>query len=251
MKATLDAAKAWIAAGNIPASILMTNKKTGFSVMDNVPQLVCFGSCPVRRKCYDVKILKLRPNVLVSRARRHYFMISNPSEYAAQAVREIRKLRDKKGVTKIRIYTGGDYSPFQLPILRSIIRAVPDVTFYMISKMIRGFKAHAIELLRLPNFFLNLSEMADFQFGAEWAELRDHPRVNSVYTLLPDETDFAGAKASDIVFNVTKAKKAIAKYKLNKLPLCPCDSKDIPSKGACDNCGLCATKGGVSWAMSE
>lgn len=245
MKELLDRARAWIANGGLPKSILMTNKKTGYSVMDNVPQLVCFGACPVRRKCYDVKILKLRPNVLEARARRHYFMLAKPSAYAAQAVREIRTLRDKKGVTKIRIYTGGDYSPNQLPIIRSIVRAVPDVTFYMISKMIRGFKEHAEALLAFPNFFLNLSEMADFQFGTEWDELRKHPRVNSVYTLMPDETDFALAQSSDIVFNVTKAKKAIETYKLNKLPLCPCDAKDIPSKGACDDCALCATKGGV------
>jgi hypothetical protein len=63
---------------------------------------------------------------------------------------------------------------------------------------------------------------------------------------MPSETDFDLALAADIVFNVTKAKKAIATYKLNKLPLCPCDAKDIPSKGACTACGLCATKGGVA-----
>jgi len=116
----------------------------------------------------------------------------------------------------------------------------------MISKMIRGHVECAKELLEKKNFFLNLSEMAMFRFGKEWEALRSHPQVNSVYTLMPDEDDFGAAIASNIVFNVKKTKGKIALYKSKGIPLCPCDAKDIPHKGACVTCNCCSEKGGVS-----
>jgi hypothetical protein len=235
----------WAKEGNVPANILMTNTKTGHSVLDNVPQITCFTQCPVSAKCYDVKLIKLRPSVRKARSRRHAFMIADPDMYTAHAIAEIEMLRLKKGLTQVRIYTGGDFNPRQMPILRAMLKALPGVKFYMISKMIRNFPKLAAELLTFDNFFLNLSEMAEFRFGSDWDTIRKHERVNSVYTLMPDETDFSFALESDIVFNVSKAKGKISLYKENGLPLCPCDAKDIPAKGACDDCQLCATKGGV------
>ena len=230
--------------GARPSTVLMTNAKTQYSILDNVPQITCAAMCPVADKCYDIKLLKLRPNVMKSRMARHSLMLIDPEGYIEQASREIDKIM-RKGVNKIRIYTGGDFAPYQMPILTELLNRYPSLTFYMISKAIRNFKRHAETLLTFPNFFLNLSEMADFEFGTEWNDLRDHPRVNSVYTMRPEE-DYAGpAQAADIVFNVSKKKADIAQYKAAGLALCPCDAKDIPSKGACAACGLCATKGGV------
>lgn len=235
-----------IAEGTRPNKVVLVNAKTGYSIMDNVPQITCAAMCPIaeNNKCYDLRILNMRPNVMKARMQRHALMLLDPAAYIEQATREIEKLV-KKGVEKIRIYTGGDFSPKQMPILTELLNRFPSTVFYMISKAIRNFKSHAETLLTFPNFFLNLSEMADFEFGAEWNSLRDHPRVNSVYTLRPEE-DYAGvAQTADIVFNVSKKKADIAQYKAAGLALCPCDSKDIPAKGACAACGLCATKGGV------
>lgn len=235
--------RAAIANGARPKTILASNVKTGFSVFDNVPQITCAHVCPVADKCYDIKILNLRPNVLTARLWRHWFLALDPVGYVRQLSAEIAKKR--KRPSKIRVYAGGDFTPAHVQPIERLCRSFPDITFYMISKTIRSWPSFAARLLRTPNFFLNLSEMADYRFGPEWDSLRAHPRVNTVYTLRPEETDFRIAARSDIIFNVTKAKKAIATYKANRLPLCPCDAKDIPSRGACESCGLCATKGGV------
>jgi len=243
LKSVIDKARAYVAEGGSPNAVLATNTKTSWSIFDNVPQLTCYGGCPVRRSCYDVKLLKLRPNVLEGRAKRHFYLDNCHPAYVDQAIREIRKVR----ATKVRIYGGGDYSAAQLPAIESVLSRLPNVTFYMISKTIRAFPQHAIRLLAHRNFFLNMSEMALYQFGPSWDYIRAHPRVNTVYTLMPDETDFRLAGSADIVFNVSKSRKNIARYKLAKLPLCPCDAKDIPSKGACGACNLCSTKGGVKW----
>jgi hypothetical protein len=242
-------ARDYIASGGTPTTVLATNGKTGFSVFDNFPKLTCFGICPVRHKCYDVRTLNQYKNAERARLQRHFFLFTRPDEYVAQLVREVNSKR--KRPTKLRIYAGGDFTPFQVPTIVKALRALPDVQFYMISKTIRGFVDHAETLLREPNFFLCLSEMAEYTFGNEWDTLRAHPRVNSVYTLLVEETDFSRARNADIVFNVSKTKANIAKYKLNKLPLCPCDAKEIPSKGACDACQLCTTKGGVLTNMPK
>lgn len=241
MKETLDWARTEILAGRFPKAVLAENKKTGVTILDNVPQLTCYGACPIRHKCYDVKILKLRPNVLKARALRHFMIEKEPMLYADQAWNEIYK----SGATKVRVYGGGDYHPSHFSILAFLLRAMPDITFYMISKTIRNHPMDALLLLEYPNFFLNLSECKDYYFGEEWSEIAAHPRVNRVYTLLEEDKDYARAANSDIIFNVSKSAKNIAEYKLNRLPLCPCDAKDIPSKGACGDCGLCSTKGGV------
>ncbi len=244
MKTVLDNARAEIARGLFPKNVLAENKKTGHSVCDNVPQLTCYGACPIRRKCYDVKILKLRPNVLRVRALRHFYMETFPIFYAEQAIAEIVRL----GITKVRVYGGGDYAPHHLEIIQRILTALPNVTLYMISKTIRAYPLDALILLSHENFFLNISECKDYHFGEEWVEVRAHPRVNSVYTLLEDDTDLASAKASDIVFNVSKKAASISLYKEKGLPLCPCDAHDIPADGACAQCNLCSTKGGVAFA---
>lgn len=241
LKNTLDNARADILAGRYPKAVLADNTKTGVSILDNVPQLTCYGACPIRRKCYDVKILKLRPNVARARALRHFMIEHVPSQYIEAAKREITKRK----IDKVRIYGGGDFTPAHVRIVEALCNELPHVTFYMISKTIRDHVLLAIRLLTLPNFFLNISECQDFTFGPEWDDLRSHPRVNSVYTLLPDDTDYDTARARDIVFNVSKAEKAITLYKEKGLPLCPCDAHDIPSAGACGKCNLCATKGGV------
>lgn len=241
MKATLDWACAEIAAGRYPKAVLASNKKTGVSILDNVPQLTCYGICPIRNSCYDVRIINLRPNVLKARALRHFMIESAAGVYLDMAIREIVKSRQ----SKVRIYGGGDFTPAHMRILRGLLGNLPQVTFYMISKTIRNYPDLAAQLLRFPNFFLNLSECEGYHFGAEWSAIAQHPRVNRVYTLLEKDMDLARAKASDIVFNVSKSFKNISLYKLNNLPLCPCDAKDIPSEGACGDCGLCSTKGGV------
>ena len=118
----------------------------------------------------------------------------------------------------------------------------------MISKTIREYPMHAIALLEFPNFFLNISECKDYLFGEEWEEFRVHPRVNFVYTLLPDDGDYETVKRADIVFNVSRRAKDIAVYKMCGIAMCPCDAHDMPAEGACGKCGLCSTKGGVRCA---
>ena len=245
MKMILDTAKASIIAGNYPKVVLAGNKKTGVSIMDNVPQLTCYGACPIRDKCYDVRILKLRPNVLKSRALRHYLIALAPEVYIRKAIGEIMA----GGYSQVRIYAGGDFTPSHVPILSAIMAALPGVRFYMISKTIRTHILHALTLLTFPNFFLNISECADFYFDSVWDDLRDHARVNTVYTLLVEDKDYDRARKADIVFNVSKAKPAIKLYKAQTLPLCPCDAKDIPSEGACGSCRLCSVKGGVRFNL--
>lgn len=241
MKLTLDSAREAIVAGHFPKNVVADNKKTGCSILDNVPHLTCYGICPIRDKCYDVKILNLRPNVLKARALRHYMIELAPGEYIDRTVKEILSRK----ATKVRVYGGGDFTPLHMPILLAIMTALPSITFYMISKTIREYPLHALTLLSRENFFLNLSECADYHFGEDWTEIAQHQRVNRVYTFLDSDTDFAKARKADIVFNVSKSKKNISIYKSENLALCPCDAKDIPSQGACEDCGLCATKGGV------
>lgn len=241
LKNTLDQARSDILAGKYPKAVLAENAKTGVSILDNVPQLTCYGTCPIRRKCYDVKILKLRPNVARARALRHFMIQFQPALYTEMAIKEIRK----RQISKVRVYAGGDFTPAHVNILLGMLDALPGVTFYMISKTIRDHPLHAIQLLTRRNFFLDISECADFTFGSEWDDLRNHARVNSVYTLMPEDTDYDAARKADIVFNVSKAAKAITLYKSQNLPLCPCDAKDIESDGACALCNLCSIKGGV------
>jgi len=138
-----------------------------------------------------------------------------------------------------------------MPIIE-VCRRLPDVTFYMISKTLRSHPLDAIDLLAESNFFLDVSEAAGWLFNAPiWQVIRRHIRVNTVYTLMPEETDFAHAATSDIVFNVSKAKKNIARYRAAGLALCPCDAKIVPPKGACGTCKLCHTKGGVKYDCRE
>jgi len=241
----IDEARAFIEAGGVPNTIIASNKKTRYSIFDNLPFLVCYAGCPLNTKCYDVKILKLRPNVFMGRAKRHFFMMLRPNEYVRHLIAELDMIRIKKNLGKVRLYGGGDYTPGQLPLIKKVLATFPEVTFYMISKQIRMHREGARELLQFPNFFLNLSEANGIRFDLNWHEIKRHPRVNTVYTLMPDETDFTQAQEADIVFNVSKAKKNISKYLDNKLVLCPCDAKTIPSKDACNDCAGCATKGGV------
>ncbi len=241
LKTILDNARSALLRGDYPKTVLATNAKTGVTILDNVPQLTCYGACPIRDKCYDVKILKLRPNVARCRALRHYLIQHNPSAYTDKAIAEIRK----GGYSQVRVYGGGDFAPAHVNILVNVMRACPDVKFYMISKTIRTSVMSALILLAYENFFLNISECKDFYFGPEWDDIRTHPRVNSVYTLLEDDIDMARARVSDIVFNVSKKAANIKLYKDKGLPLCPCDSHDIPAKGACGDCRLCSVKGGV------
>lgn len=243
LKIEIETERDFIASGGKPRSVLATNAKTDFSCFDNFPQLTCAHLCPVRKKCYDIRTLGQYPNARKARLQRHFFLLTKPAQYVATLVKEVEAKR--KPIEKLRIYAGGDFTPFQLPALIAAMRALPNVQFYMISKTIRQFPAHAVTLLKEPNFFLCLSEMAEYRFGVEWDSIREHSRVNSVYTLMPEETDYAFAKAADIVFNVSKRKADIAKYRLNALPMCPCDEKVIPSRGACSACQLCTTKGGV------
>lgn len=244
IKDTLDVAREFIASGAAPKFLVATNTKTGHSILDNVPQLTCYGICPVRDVCYDVKLMKMRPSVVKARAERHYHMQFRPLEYAVSVVNEITLLK----LSKVRIYGGGDFTPAHMPILAHILRSLPNVSFYMISKTIRSYPLLAMALLLSDNFFLNLSEAQGFHFGAEWNDIRNHSRVNTVYTLMATETDFSRAGAADIVFNVSKSAANITLYKGASLPLCPCDAHDIPREAACASCNLCSTKGGVRCA---
>tara|TARA_Y100000034_G_scaffold108603_1_gene139101 strand:- start:8 stop:892 length:885 start_codon:yes stop_codon:yes gene_type:complete len=116
----------------------------------------------------------------------------------------------------------------------------------MISKAIRNFPELAKELLKNENFFLNISEAKGFKFSSKWNQIKaDFPNINTVYTLMPNDTDFETARQADIVFNVSRKKADIEKYHAERLPLCPCDDKTIPSKNACSNCGRCWTQGGI------
>ena len=244
MKLTFDMARKEVSSGIYPKEVIASNKKTGWSILDNVPQLTCYGACPIRHKCYDVKLLKIRPTVLRARARRHFMMEMAPDKYVEQVVKEIVA----RNATKVRIYGGGDFAPHHYDILVKILRTLPKITFYMISKTIREYPMHAIALLEFPNFFLNISECKDYLFGEGWEEFRVHPRVNFVYTLLPDDGDYETVKRADIVFNVSRRAKDIAVYKMCGIAMCPCDAHDMPAEGACGKCGLCSTKGGVRCA---
>lgn len=242
--------KAWTLArekaanGGEPKNLLASNQKTGFSLFDNLPDITCSATCPVAEACYDRRLLNFRPNVMTARADRHYLLLSDPILYVEKAVREIEKKR--KRPERVRIYAGGDYHPRHLEAIGTLCKRLPNVTFYMISKTISRFPEHAAQLLLNRNFFLNMSEMAAYRFkGEAWDTLRQHARVNTVYTLLPNETDFSLALQADIVFNVSRKAADIARYQKAGLALCPCDAKLIPSKGACEACGLCSTKGGV------
>ena len=241
----IDEARTFIQEGGVPNTIVATNKKTRYSIFDNLPFLVCYAGCPLNTKCYDVKILKLRPNVFAGRAKRHFFMMLRPDAYVEHLIAELTMIKMKKSLGKVRLYGGGDYTPSQLPMIIKVLKAFPKTTFYMISKEIRRYREDALQLLQFPNFFLNLSEANGIRFDLNWHEIKKHPQVNTVYTLMPDETDFAQALEADIVFNVSKAKKNIAKYLGENLVLCPCDAKTIPSKDACNDCAGCAKKGGV------
>jgi len=243
LKEQIVAAREFIASGGKPSYVLATNAKTDYSAFDNFPHLTCYHLCPVATKCYDVRILNQYPNAKKARLERHFFLFTKPIEYVDQLVAEVNKKRVRP--KKIRIYAGGDFTTFQMPAIIRALQLLPDVQFYMISKTIRQWPDHAKELLSYDNFFLCLSEMRQYLFGPEWDSIREHARVNSVYTLMPEEKDFSLACGADIVFNVSKRKKDIMLYKENSIPLCPCDAKDIPTKGACSACKLCTTKGGV------
>lgn len=234
-------ARAFIGGGGEPKTVHATNAKTGLSICDNVPHVTCAATCPVASKCYDIALLGRYPNALKARFQRHFLMLMRPDRYVEKAIGEIRKKRKKPD--KIRVYGGGDFHPAHVSILRAMLRENRDVTYYAISKTIRNWPNLARELLSEPNFFLNLSEMHGFQFGDDWRTLRKHDRVNSVWTLMAGEAN--PPSYVDIVFNVDKGRGAIEAYRAAGVPLCPCDAKDIPVKKACENCGLCATKGGV------
>ena len=235
-------ARALIASGGGPAYLAATNKKTALSIFDNVPQVTCFTTCPIGAKCYDVHLMKLRPTVMRARAQRHVLMLNEPAAYVRRVIAEIAATN----VQMVRIFGGGDFAPRMTPMLTSVMAASPHRTFYMISKTIRSFRSHALTLLDSPNFFLVLSEAQGFTFDEEWAGLKSHSRVNTSYTLMPNESDWGRAMLTDIVFNVSKRRANIDDYLEAGLPLCPCDAKQMPAVGACGACRLCATKGGVA-----
>lgn len=227
--------------GERPKRVAAENKKTGLSIFDNVPQITCAATCSLGTNCYDVKLLRVRPSVMKARAHRHAMLLFRPNAYVATVISEIARTNYKS----IRIFGGGDYHPRMLHMLDEVMAAFPNRTFYMISKTIRSFLSHAEHLLESHNFFLVISESEGTIFDGRWDGLRKHNRVNSAYTLAVHEKDYSRAMKADIVFNVSKSKRNLARYKGAGLPLCPCDAKEIPAQSACARCKLCHTKGGV------
>jgi hypothetical protein len=241
IKGTLDEAREFILSGNRPAFVVSSNTKTGITILDNVPQITCAGGCPIASKCYDVHLLKIRPSVMKNRAQKHYYMQYDAVGYSRQVIKEIVR-SDRRSV---RLYGGGDFAPHHFPIITRILRRLPSVKFYMISKTIRSHPNLAKGLLSFPNFHLNMSEAEGFLFtGTVWDRISRMKNVSRVYTLMPGENP-NNAAGFDIVFNVSKAKDSIAQYKKANLALCPCDAKDIEREGACSECKLCSVKGGV------
>jgi hypothetical protein len=145
----------------------------------------------------------------------------------------------------VRIFGGGDWAldgSHMDYVMAQVLAAFPNVRFYAISKAIRRNPILAKVMLRVrDNFHLLVSEARGWLFDTpEWDEILSHDRVKLAYTLMPNE-DTAAAKYADVVFNVSRKRADIARYKADGLNLCPCDAGDMPHDLACIVCGKCYT----------
>lgn len=139
----------------------------------------------------------------------------------------------------IRIYGSGDYIPAHYNFISKL-----DFKYFIISKSLTmsTMTLHLNKLLKLKNLTkINLSfDQDNLHNYKNVRHLFGRDRIGFTFTGTHTQLQSAKNKGYkfNIFFNIEKNKKSITFARKHK-EQCPCDTKLIPSEGACSVCNKC------------
>jgi hypothetical protein len=222
--------------------IFTNNRKTILS-LDFERERTCPTICSY---CYVKQTETLYPAYSRKIVANYELAMKNPDAFATELNLEYKKAKRSKSKTysqlhklPVRIYGSGDYIPQHLKFISKL-----DFKYYIISKSLTmsTMSYHRKQLLMLPKLTkLVLSFDADNLTNyTNVKNLFGKDRIGFSFTGTTNE--FVAAKQKGykftIFFNTEKNKKSILNARKHK-EQCPCDTKLIPSAGACTKCNKC------------